>query len=365
MKTNDEREAVSRFAPRILVLVGFIATALFCGGVSLAQTSAIAAATPGAKPAAALASSTSASPAKVPASPAAKSPSPGPHEVTKVHGYWIIEVRNPDGKVAKHMEFENQLCTSFSAAPYGGAVPGGDSILSSLLAGTASAGAWSIVVGAVPPSPANPPNCDIQPYVYLTQNGLCCASGLPYPGAPHATSVFGAPATVRGGLDRAGSIPPYLANGVLQNLFESPAPVGQVGISLSAQFLAPDVPGGLTISAVGTQLFTCTGSPGPPRPADCTNIGAYAGNLASQGTPCVITTSNPDAFGPPETTVWSGCIPGDPSTNSVSITTYDVANILDQNPFSGVVLTGTGGVPGPFTVLGGQTVAINWTLTFQ
>jgi hypothetical protein len=363
MKTNDLYKQASRIVRWGQLLVAVLVTTLFGTDVSHAQSSAVFTPTPAMKPTATIASAISAPAVKAPTPPAAKPSSQGPHDVTKVHGYWIIDVRNPDGKVAKHMEFENQLCTTFSAAPYGtAAVPGGDSILSSLLAGTASPGAWSIVVGAAPPSPANPPNCDIQPYVYLTQSGLCCAEGLPRPGAPYLGQVWGAPATVVGGLQTEGSLPPYLANGIVQNLFESPAPAGQVGISLSAQF---GVPGDLTISAVGTQLFTCTGSPGPPRPADCKNIGAYSANLGSQGTPCVITASSLDAFGPPETTVWSGCIPGDPSTNSVSITTFEVSDILGQNPFSGVVLTGTGGVPGPFAVSPGQTVAITWTLTFQ
>jgi hypothetical protein len=31
----------------------------------------------------------------------------GPQEGIKVHGHWVIEVRNPDGKVATRREFEN------------------------------------------------------------------------------------------------------------------------------------------------------------------------------------------------------------------------------------------------------------------
>lgn len=33
----------------------------------------------------------------------------GQHEGIKVHGHWIIEVRNPDGTVVTHREFENSL----------------------------------------------------------------------------------------------------------------------------------------------------------------------------------------------------------------------------------------------------------------
>ena len=33
----------------------------------------------------------------------------GRNEGIKVHGHWTIEVRNPDGKVVTHREFENAL----------------------------------------------------------------------------------------------------------------------------------------------------------------------------------------------------------------------------------------------------------------
>ena len=35
----------------------------------------------------------------------------GTQEGIKVHGHWTIEVRNPDGKVVTHTEFENVLVT--------------------------------------------------------------------------------------------------------------------------------------------------------------------------------------------------------------------------------------------------------------
>src|ERR1700747_3718133 len=33
----------------------------------------------------------------------------GQHEGIKVHGHWTIEVRNPDGSLTRHVEFENSL----------------------------------------------------------------------------------------------------------------------------------------------------------------------------------------------------------------------------------------------------------------
>ena len=37
------------------------------------------------------------------------SQSGGPHEGIQVHGHWTIEVRNPDGSLVTHREFENSL----------------------------------------------------------------------------------------------------------------------------------------------------------------------------------------------------------------------------------------------------------------
>jgi hypothetical protein len=43
-------------------------------------------------------------------------PEGGPREGIKVHGHWTIEVRNPDGKLVKHREFENSLDPNAGAA---------------------------------------------------------------------------------------------------------------------------------------------------------------------------------------------------------------------------------------------------------
>jgi hypothetical protein len=41
-----------------------------------------------------------------------KSSGDGSHEGIKVHGHWTIEVRNPDGSLVTHREFENSLVPS-------------------------------------------------------------------------------------------------------------------------------------------------------------------------------------------------------------------------------------------------------------
>jgi hypothetical protein len=90
----------------------------------------------------------------LPAKPAA-SAAGGNHEGIKVSGHWVIEVKNPDGKVVTHREFENNLVT-------GGQ---GDAILSNLLTGNAVAGVWDIQLQ----SNTSPAACPSDP----TNGGLC------------------------------------------------------------------------------------------------------------------------------------------------------------------------------------------------
>jgi hypothetical protein len=57
-----------------------------------------------------------------------------------VHGHWTIEVRNTDGTLAEHREFENTL------------MAGGKELLAKLLARQSSMGGWSIRLFGTPTS---------------------------------------------------------------------------------------------------------------------------------------------------------------------------------------------------------------------
>ncbi|HYL84029.1 MAG TPA: hypothetical protein VE263_07340 [Candidatus Angelobacter sp.] len=61
-------------------------------------------------------------------------PSGGPHEGIKVHGHWTIEVRNSDGSVSSHQEFENSLAS------------GGTSVLGAILSRQNAVGLWRVVL---------------------------------------------------------------------------------------------------------------------------------------------------------------------------------------------------------------------------
>jgi len=60
------------------------------------------------------------------------------HDGIKIHGHWVIDVRNPDGRLVQHRDFENSLVTN-------GAAMSGDQILAALLSGNASVGDPAIV----------------------------------------------------------------------------------------------------------------------------------------------------------------------------------------------------------------------------
>jgi hypothetical protein len=130
MKTNDRHESASRIAGRGLVLVSLLAAALALAASSFAQTNAAAAPKPAdAKAAQPSANSLTAKAAKV---------RKGTGEGIQVHGWWTIEVRNRDGSVAKHVEFENALISI------------GPSVLAGLLSGNLVAGSWQLYVSGSP-----------------------------------------------------------------------------------------------------------------------------------------------------------------------------------------------------------------------
>jgi len=64
--------------------------------------------------------------------PAQKERAGGPHEGIKVHGCWVIDVRNPDGNLITHREFENSYSNS--------------NVLPMILARQVSTGLWTVAL---------------------------------------------------------------------------------------------------------------------------------------------------------------------------------------------------------------------------
>lgn len=101
-----------------------------------------------------------------------------PTEGIKVHGHWVIDVRNPDGSLASHNEFENALITFIN---------GGSSALAGILAKQRTVGQWIIrlsggcttltnnnnIIGTIPSpceiyEPTSPATADTRTFKNLT-----------------------------------------------------------------------------------------------------------------------------------------------------------------------------------------------------
>lgn len=146
MKTNCTHEVIARIARPGLVLGAVFALVISGSSVGRAQSSATSPAVPAATSAKA---APSAHPGQ-PATPAKRQPG-GTHEGSKVHGHWVIEVKNPDGKLVRHVEFENSLDPGFNLAiqiARATNIPGGAALLNAMLSGQASpdGNSWGIML---------------------------------------------------------------------------------------------------------------------------------------------------------------------------------------------------------------------------
>lgn len=81
----------------------------------------------------------------------------GPSEGITVHGHWVIDVRNPDGSLASHNEFENELNTTINAGP---------SALAAILGRHVTVGQWVVRLGG-----GNGVGDQFGPCTTLTNNG--------------------------------------------------------------------------------------------------------------------------------------------------------------------------------------------------
>ena len=100
--------------------------------------------------------------------PANKEHAGGPQEGIKVHGHWVIDVRNPDGKLVTHREFEN----AYNPSPF----------LSLIFARQNSLGFWYVYLdggtrGYLLSEPHDCPTCDSVNLAISANNGAFVISG--------------------------------------------------------------------------------------------------------------------------------------------------------------------------------------------
>jgi len=122
-------------------------------------------------------------------------------EGIKVHGHWTVEVKNPDGSLVKHVEFENSLVGSGA----------GDAILAQLLSGEVVVADWAIVPNNQTGTPlcntsTNP--CDIVTSTTGAFGSSVCAGGINIctPGLTLSYVPYNATTSTGAGIQLQGSI---------------------------------------------------------------------------------------------------------------------------------------------------------------
>ena len=153
-----------------------------------------------------------------------------------MHGHWTIDVKDPDGKVVTHREFENALSQGFPYLNYG-TLPSGSSLLSALITGQTmmTPVAWAIVLeGPGYPSGTNSP-CVYIPPGYGGPTSACILT-------QNAPSSF---LVVQGGCPSA-PLPIYSCNLAVSPLGTAP---NFTGFQLSGSIVSTQAG---TVSAVAT-----------------------------------------------------------------------------------------------------------------
>jgi hypothetical protein len=235
-------------------------------------------------------------------------------EGIKVHGHWVLELKNPDGKLVDRREFDNSLVQN-------GAAVSGPQLLVLLLTGDMSAAGMGV---ALIQGPTTAPGSDPSEYCYFAvpPAGISCYmlynSLLPiYPNQGSGTNTW------QGGLTQTATFGP--------NAFGNAAGPN-VNIVLAGNYV---VPAGLTtINAVSTYEAVC-GNPA---------LG-YAGGSVSNF------SSGPSTVSPSACTNPS-FIFNQPNSQAVWIAAFTNTNVSSNN------------VPAPLLVSPGQVIAVTVTLSF-
>ncbi|MGB9230200.1 MAG: hypothetical protein WCC24_10705 [Terracidiphilus sp.] len=215
----------ARHGARLAVLLVFLSVVAV---VSHSQASGAAAqpATMAAIPASRLQTTSGAVPARGQTANTGEKTEGGMHQGIKIHGHWVIEIRNPDGTLVAHREFENKL----------EGLEGGQLIMS-LLGGVAVKGQWMVAL-SVP--------CSSADFCVLGETGLPAPQTVPI--APDLTSAFGGASSLNCQSAPAGTCPQTLGIGIN-------SPIGTV--QLIGSVVAANAG---SIGAVETALQECYGS---------------------------------------------------------------------------------------------------------
>jgi|HubBroStandDraft_1064217.scaffolds.fasta_scaffold58861_2 hypothetical protein len=247
--------------------------------------------------------------AKLPPSPAGQeeataSPAKPGDEGIKVHGHWVLQVKNPDGTLGERREFNNSLVP-------GGAQPGGDQLLAALISGNISVADPAVAFLAAQPTGS-------------TDASSYCVSETDL-GIPAACYLL---STAQNGLFT--TFFPNIATGLTTTLSLSPHPQWV----LSGNYTVPT--GLTTIALVQTLYMSCISDTVLTHGAPV--AGGSTGRTSSvAANACVIPSS--------------GTSPG---TSNVSLI----------GTFTSTTVT-SGGIPDPMGVTPGQIVVVTVTISFS
>lgn len=288
MKINGKQELLARTARRGPLLAAFLGMVLSVASVCRAQASMPVGPAQDAKPTATRASTTQASAAipkpvtlaaNAPASTEEKPPAKGQREGITVHGHWTIEVRDPDGRVATHREFENSFVDS--------------DVLAKLLVHASTAGGLSITLLGT---------CGTITYPnYLSSTPIPPGGTYTGPGCVLYESdspAFTAPFYTGNLLNRT-QVPNFLGtnsfgygvdcgngNPNCYGVLSASYVPGVAVITLQGTAQLPATAGVGSISAVYANIYTCAPSNSP---SDCANdqyapTGVFSGSFTLTGT---------------------------------------------------------------------------------
>lgn len=163
----------------------------------------------------------------------------GSHEGIKVHGHWTIEVRNPDGTLVTHREFENSLVgPSFNLLPQ-------------ILSRTLTVGFWAVLLDGTGGGPCSSAGCEVSeagsPLFsgYVSSNNLqVSTAGIPPNGNVLRTQlVFAGTATAlaSSAVNQVQTVLTYCANTIAPGTVPANATSCQLGFSFTSAGLAAPI----------------------------------------------------------------------------------------------------------------------------
>ncbi len=262
----------------------------------------------------------------------------GRQEGITVHGYWTIEVKNPDGKVTERREFENHV------------VLYGEGILEGLLSGNIVPGGWTILLAGN--SSNSSTQCTESTFSICALAGAVLEQGANYGSfnLSNCTPSQGCSLTlVRSFVPPVAPPPATGPNGYFQLSGSVPVASGVQNISLVATFLAACA-NAQWPSAFGVGLPANV--PTLVSPAQCEPSQLFTAIGPQSGFPSITSSTDPLNGA----TLTSGSVPLFPT--GAPFTAFTLANPNSTPPPP----TGT---PTQVPVSAGQSVSVTVQISFQ